>query len=176
MGARPVGDGSASSRGRRLARRAQPGTRAHHGFVRFGMAVRLISAERVGQHALAPQLPAPLPYPARRSSCARWARILLPDQVEQRTERPARLGSLAVVTSCRPVGRPHYRACWWYALPGEGGSPSEVPVTGTRRLRLAVRGPVEQLGVLATLSRWRSRVQIPSGPRGSPVRFHWDPS
>src|SRR6266702_463170 len=25
-------------------------------------------------------------------------------------------------------------------------------------------GPVEQLGVLATLSRWRSRVQIPSGP------------
>ena len=29
---------------------------------------------------------------------------------------------------------------------------------------LATRGPVEQLGVLATLSRWRSRVQIPSGP------------
>src|SRR5690625_1315586 len=26
------------------------------------------------------------------------------------------------------------------------------------------RGPVEQLGVLATLSRWRPRVQIPSGP------------
>ena len=25
-------------------------------------------------------------------------------------------------------------------------------------------GPVEQRGVLATLSRWRSRVQIPSGP------------
>src|SRR5690606_20354599 len=25
-------------------------------------------------------------------------------------------------------------------------------------------GPVEQLGVLATLSRWRPRVQIPSGP------------
>ena len=42
--------------------------------------------------------------------------------------------------------------------------PSAVPITGTRRLRLAVRGPVEQLGVLATLSRWRSRVQIPSGP------------
>ncbi len=51
-----------------------------------------------------------------------------------------------------------------------------VPITGTRRLRLAVRGPVEQLGVLATLSRWRSRVQIPSGPPGSPVRFHWGPS
>ena len=49
--------------------------------------------------------------------------------------------------------------------------PSAVPITGTRRLRLAVRGPVEQLGVLATLSRWRSRVQIPSGPRGSPVSF-----
>src|SRR5215469_340703 len=29
-------------------------------------------------------------------------------------------------------------------------------------------GPVEQLGVLATLSRWRSRVQIPSGPLRSP--------
>jgi hypothetical protein len=29
-----------------------------------------------------------------------------------------------------------------------------------------IRGPVEQLGVLATLSRWRSRVQIPSGPLG----------
>ena len=28
-------------------------------------------------------------------------------------------------------------------------------------------GPVEQLGVLATLSRWRSRVQIPSGPLSS---------
>jgi hypothetical protein len=26
------------------------------------------------------------------------------------------------------------------------------------------QGPVEQLGVLATLSRWRPRVQIPSGP------------
>src|SRR5690349_23927566 len=54
--------------------------------------------------------------------------------------------------------------------------PSAVPITGTRRLRLAVRGPVEQFGVLATLSRWRSRVQIPSGPRGSPVSFHWGPS
>ena len=54
--------------------------------------------------------------------------------------------------------------------------PSAVPITGTRRLRLAVRGPVEQLGVLATLSRWRSRVQIPSGPQGSPVRFHWGPN
>src|ERR1022692_472136 len=30
----------------------------------------------------------------------------------------------------------------------------------------AQQGPVEQLGVLATLSRWRSRVQIPSGPLG----------
>ena len=29
----------------------------------------------------------------------------------------------------------------------------------------STHGPVEQLGVLATLSRWRSRVQIPSGPR-----------
>ena len=96
--------------GRRLARRAQPETRAHHGFVRFGMAVRLVSAERVGQHALAPQL--------RRSAsvssttkllCMLGAHVLLPDQVEQRTERRAHLGSLAAVTSCRPVGRPHYR-------------------------------------------------------------------
>lgn len=29
----------------------------------------------------------------------------------------------------------------------------------------ATQGPVEQFGVLATLSRWRPRVQIPSGPR-----------
>jgi hypothetical protein len=35
----------------------------------------------------------------------------------------------------------------------------------------AVHGPVEQLGVLATLSRWRSRVQIPSGPPGSAAGF-----
>ena len=54
---------------------------------------------------------------------------------------------------------------------GRGRLPSAVPITGIRRLRLAVRGPVEQLGVLATLSRWRSRVQIPSGPQGSPVSF-----
>ena len=78
----------------------------------------------------------------------------------------------------------------WLAVPLPGvtiGSPvvcssgrrrlsSVVPITGTRRLRLAVRGPVEQLGVLATLSRWRSRVQIPSGPQGLPVRSHRDPS
>ncbi len=31
--------------------------------------------------------------------------------------------------------------------------------------RSAEQGPVEQFGVLATLSRWRPRVQIPSGPR-----------
>jgi hypothetical protein len=34
----------------------------------------------------------------------------------------------------------------------------------------AQHGPVEQLGVLATLSRWRSRVQIPSGPLRSAGR------
>ncbi len=51
-------------------------------------------------------------------------------------------------------------------------------VSSTRRLLLlyspsrsatqesaANQGPVEQFGVLATLSRWRPRVQIPSGPR-----------
>jgi hypothetical protein len=32
------------------------------------------------------------------------------------------------------------------------------------RLSSDQQGPVEQLGVLATLSRWRPRVQIPSGP------------
>ncbi len=32
------------------------------------------------------------------------------------------------------------------------------------------QGPVEQLGVLATLSRWRPRVQIPSGPLSRTAR------
>ncbi len=34
-----------------------------------------------------------------------------------------------------------------------------------RRVSAAKPGPVEQFGVLATLSRWRPRVQIPSGPQ-----------
>ncbi len=38
-----------------------------------------------------------------------------------------------------------------------------------RRRRAAKPGPVEQFGVLATLSRWRPRVQIPSGPQRSPA-------
>src|SRR5262250_1736099 len=38
------------------------------------------------------------------------------------------------------------------------------------RFVAAQHGPVEQLGVLATLSRWRSRVQIPSGPLRSAGR------
>ena len=38
--------------------------------------------------------------------------------------------------------------------------------------RAAHDGPVEQLGVLATLSRWRSRVQIPSGPLSRGVPRH----
>ncbi len=74
------------------------------------------------------------------------------------------------------IGRPVPMGCLAIGAPvvcssGRGRLPSAVPITGIRRLRLAVRGPVEQLGVLATLSRWRSRVQIPSGPQGSPVSF-----
>ena len=93
-----------------------------------------------------------------------------------RTDRPPRLGSaalprcLTVLLAGITIGSPVVCSC------GRRGLPSAVPVAGTRRLRLAVRGPVEQLGVLATLSRWRSRVQIPSGPPGSLVRFHWGPS
>ena len=79
------------------------------------------------------------------------------------------------------IGGPGPTACVTTGVPvvcssGRRRLPSAAPITGARRLRLAVRGPVEQLGVLATLSRWRSRVQIPSGPQGSPVRFHWGPS
>jgi hypothetical protein len=48
-----------------------------------------------------------------------------------------------------------------------------IPVGSTRHgvrdlLRTQQQGPVEQFGVLATLSRWRPRVQIPSGP----LRLH----
>ena len=86
----------------------------------------------------------------------------------QGVRRPvvARCGHrLPVLLACLTTGPPVVCSS------GRRRLPSAVPITGTRRLRLAVRGPVEQLGVLATLSRWRSRVQIPSGPQGSPVRF-----
>ncbi|CAD5967731.1 protein of unknown function [Streptomyces sp. KY75] len=38
-----------------------------------------------------------------------------------------------------------------------------------RDLFRTLLGPVEQFGVLATLSRWRPRVQIPSGPLAAPA-------
>ena len=41
------------------------------------------------------------------------------------------------------------------------GEPAELVKQGKTS---TYQGPVEQLGVLATLSRWRPRVQIPSGP------------
>ena len=78
---------------------------------------------------------------------------------------PARSSAACAPTACLTTGAPVVCSS------GRRRLPSAVPITETRRLRLAVRGPVEQLGVLATLSRWRSRVQIPSGPQGSPVRF-----
>ena len=169
--------------------------------------------------------------PRRLASASRATKLscmsahpLLPDQVEQRAERPVHFDSLTdpdppigerlvavlaaqsaerdpgparphplrldrgdrdrarrrpagsqgpsnpVPTADRTIGAP------MVCSSGRRRLSSAVPITGTRRLRLAVRGPVEQLGVLATLSRWRSRVQIPSGPQGSPVRFHWGPS
>ena len=42
-----------------------------------------------------------------------------------------------------------------------------IPLGAPAGISWQTHGPVEQLGVLATLSRWRSRVQIPSGPLGS---------
>ena len=89
---------------------------------------------------------------------------------EQPSLGPARSSAVLCPTACVTTGAPVVCSS------GRRRLPSAVPITGTRRLRLAVRGPVEQLGVLATLSRWRSRVQIPSGPQGSPVKFHWGPS
>src|SRR5260370_39051597 len=58
-------------------------------------------------------------------------------------------------------------ACRWYSLSGGGGCLLRHAPLGARLTHavLTTPGPVEQLGVLATLSRWRSRVQIPSGPR-----------
>ena len=41
-----------------------------------------------------------------------------------------------------------------------------IPLGAPAGISWQTHGPVEQLGVLATLSRWRSRVQIPSGPLG----------
>ena len=107
--------------------------------------------------------------PAPRSSCAYRCATLFS------RSRAAQPWSGAVIggpgpTACLTTGPPVVCSS------GRRRLPSAVPITGARRLRLAVRGPVEQLGVLATLSRWRSRVQIPSGPQGSPVRFHWGPS
>ena len=61
--------------------------------------------------------------------------------------------------------------------PPSSSGPGHRPFKAAARVRIplgallaggrrVVHGPVEQLGVLATLSRWRSRVQIPSGPLG----------
>ena len=54
-----------------------------------------------------------------------------------------------------------------------------IPLGAPAGLSWQTQGPVEQLGVLATLSRWRSRVQIPSGPlgkSGGPVSPRWSGS
>ena len=119
-----------------------------------------------------------LPGSAIPPSCAlqrRKARVRIGAQPSspahvQLSLGPARSSAVLCPTACLTTGAPVVCSS------GRGRLPSAVPITGARRLRLAVRGPVEQLGVLATLSRWRSRVQIPSGPQGSPVRFHWGPS
>ena len=102
----------------------------------------------------------PAAQPRRLASASSAAKLLW----------PAAVISCPVLFACLTTGPPVVCSS------GRRRLPFAVPITGTRRLRLAVRGPVEQLGVLATLSRWRSRVQIPSGPLGSPVRFHWGPS
>ena len=39
--------------------------------------------------------------------------------------------------------------------------------------RVRAKGPVDQFGVIATLSRWRPRVQIPSGPPRILSRMLW---
>jgi hypothetical protein len=97
----------------------------------------------------------PAAQPRRLASASSAAKLL----------RPSAVIGCPVLFACLTTGPPVVCSS------GRRRLPFAVPITGTRRLRLAVRGPVEQLGVLATLSRWRSRVQIPSGPHGSPVRF-----
>jgi hypothetical protein len=152
-------------------------TRAHQRPPRFGVTGTLIiSTERtgrlapatpvsgpapgviVGGFALAPQVShaASLPLSARRSSraCRRASGISCPS----------------------PNGLPQRCLTGGMLFRAKAVAYAAVPVGRPSRLWLSTRGPVEQLGVLATLSRWRSRVQIPSGPPGSLVRFHWGPS
>ena len=78
-------------------------------------------------------------------------------------------------------GRHGFNAARTVAKPPSSSGLGHRPFKAAARVRIPLgarlagsadgtHGPVEQLGVLATLSRWRSRVQIPSGPlsRGAP--------
>jgi hypothetical protein len=131
-------------------RMMQPETRAHQRpAVRTGRPAHSYRTGRLTRPGHRVSHAASLPPPARRGSCA------------------YRITGYPVLSAGLTIGPPVVCSS------GRRRLPSAVPVTETRRLRLAVQGPVEQLGVLATLSRWRSRVQIPSGPQGSPVRLHW---
>ena len=59
------------------------------------------------------------------------------------------------------------RASVWFDQWSRTAVQSDLAAQRTRvRRRCGTSGPVEQFGVLATLSRWRPRVQIPSGPHG----------
>ena len=58
--------------------------------------------------------------------------------------------------ACRYRVRPHPLTCCTVS-------------SRSRSKRRRKHGPVEQFGVLATLSRWRPRVQIPSGPHSRPA-------
>ena len=94
LGARAAGDGSASSV--RAIRNSRP---AH--FCRTGRPTRPSPAVHLRRSACVSG--------ATKLLCTLGAHPLSADQVEQRTERPAHLGSQAPVTGCRPVGGPHYR-------------------------------------------------------------------
>jgi hypothetical protein len=104
---------------------------------------------------------------------------------------PRRPGKLGDVAFCWLVLRP---LCWGgprrqapretaakAAEPPSSSGLGHRPFKAAARVRIPLgapagiswqtQGPVEQLGVLATLSRWRSRVQIPSGPLWGERRY-----
>ena len=105
-------------------------------------------------------------WPARRSA------LLVPVSVPYAGAVPD--GGLIRLRRPRPSAPPSSSGLGH--RPFKAAARVRIPLGARAGYGCTARGPVEQLGVLATLSRWRSRVQIPSGPQGSLVRLHWGPS
>ena len=128
--------------------------------------------------------PSPTESPATGTPAARAVSAAPPGSVDAspapssgRRRRPARSGLLWRSPGASPMlsGSPTARTPVGLQ-PSSSSGPGRRPFKAVARVRIPLgarkckQGPVEQLGVLATLSRWRPRVQIPSGPRWAGVR------